>query len=180
MNIESLDREIKTSKILAVSIFLFLIIGYSVWFYLINGRGLSEDPEVWGTFGDFVGGFLNPFIALFAFYWLTKSVQIQKEELSESRAALGEQAASQFKTMKLQSINIQMESVISSLDAILKHRAYVIESSHNEGIEMSVISESGEYIQAKKELVLLNERIGSLILERDKLISEARSISTTT
>ena len=49
------------------------------WFWGFNKQALSTDSSVWGAFGDFVGGILNPVIAYLAFYWLTRSVIIQKK-----------------------------------------------------------------------------------------------------
>lgn len=51
------------------------------------------DPGAWGTFGDFVGGLLNPLVAFLALFWLTRSIQIQRTELRETRLALDEQSA---------------------------------------------------------------------------------------
>jgi uncharacterized membrane protein len=35
-------------------------------FYVVNfwGGGLSNDPQIWGTFGDYFGGIFNPILAL--------------------------------------------------------------------------------------------------------------------
>lgn len=35
-------------------------------FYIVNfwGGGLSKDPQIWGTFGDYFGGLFNPILAL--------------------------------------------------------------------------------------------------------------------
>jgi hypothetical protein len=41
-----------------------------------------------GSFGDFVGGFLNPFIALAALLFIAKTYQLQQAELTSTRTAL--------------------------------------------------------------------------------------------
>lgn len=44
-----------------------------------------------GTFGDFLGGLLNPIIAFLALVWLRESVRLQKEELSGAKEILSNQ-----------------------------------------------------------------------------------------
>ncbi len=41
-------------------------------------QNLSKDTGNWGTFGDYVGGILNPVIAAFAFYLIAKTYELQK------------------------------------------------------------------------------------------------------
>jgi hypothetical protein len=68
--------------------------GYFVWWHFHAELPQNvTDPGAWGTFGDFVGGLLNPLVAFLALFWLTRSVQIQRTELRETRAALDEQSA---------------------------------------------------------------------------------------
>lgn len=85
-----LAKTIKRSKIFAFFLIVAIPATYLTWFYFINKQGFSTDSSMWGTFGDFVGGLLNPLIALLAFYWLTQSVLIQKTELSETQNVLRE------------------------------------------------------------------------------------------
>jgi hypothetical protein len=58
------------------------------------GEYRSERQEHWGQFGDYVGGVLNPFVALFALIMLIVSVRLQsirnlKETRNELKAARG-------------------------------------------------------------------------------------------
>ncbi|OUD68818.1 hypothetical protein BTN60_13960 [Vibrio parahaemolyticus] len=85
-----LTKTIKRSKNLAFFLIVAIPTTYLVWFYFVNNQSFSTDSSMWGTFGDFVGGLLNPLIALLAFYWLTQSVLIQKTELSETQNVLRE------------------------------------------------------------------------------------------
>lgn len=54
-------------------------------------QNLSADTGNWGTFGDYVGGILNPVIAGFAFYLIAKTYELQKRELKLSTDALNDQ-----------------------------------------------------------------------------------------
>jgi large-conductance mechanosensitive channel len=83
---ESLNRNnkidsssnVNTKRVIAViCLIVFVIFG----FYFFNFHyGLSDKNEVWGTFGDYVGGILNPIIAAFAFYLIARTYELQKKE----------------------------------------------------------------------------------------------------
>jgi hypothetical protein len=83
-----------------------LPIAYWVWFGVINEVPPSKaDPDTWGTFGDFVGGILNPTVAFFALFWLTRSIAIQREELRDSKLAL--QSANQAQSQQAETLEKQ-------------------------------------------------------------------------
>ncbi|HCG8756077.1 TPA: hypothetical protein NKB00_000664 [Vibrio parahaemolyticus] len=88
--LNKLNRDVNFSLVLATVVFSILVGAYTYWFWFINGMPLSTDSSLWGTFGDFVGGILNPIIAFLAFYWLTRSVIIQKTELAATQKVLAE------------------------------------------------------------------------------------------
>lgn len=49
-----------------------------------DGTGLSKSQEVWGQFGDFMGGLLNPAIGAVTIYLVLVSVYLQRKELRNS------------------------------------------------------------------------------------------------
>lgn len=51
----------------------------------------NESPAAWGTFGDYMGGLLNPLISLFTLIVAMKVWGLQKTELLETRRAVEEQ-----------------------------------------------------------------------------------------
>lgn len=66
---------------------LLLFITLCVYFYNFK-NGLSNESSNWGTFGDFVGGTLNPIFALFSLFAIIYTIKIQTEELEFSREEL--------------------------------------------------------------------------------------------
>ncbi len=54
------------------------------FYYEFHGQ-LSNKNEVFGQFGDYFGGILNPIIAGFAFYLIAATYDLQKTELEETR-----------------------------------------------------------------------------------------------
>lgn len=95
MSFENVEKSVRRSTIFAAIIIIIIPSSYIFWFYLKNDYSLSLDSSVWGSFGDFIGGILNPLMALLAFYWLTQSVLIQKRELQDTKNALVSSSESQ-------------------------------------------------------------------------------------
>lgn len=70
--------------IIAICLFIGLII---VYFSFI----ISQEDTIksnWGTFGDFIGGTLNPLFALFSLFAIIYTIKIQTKELELSREEL--------------------------------------------------------------------------------------------
>lgn len=67
---------------------LLLIVGYALTFKALPA---GENPAAWGTFGDYMGGLLNPLISLFTLMVAMQVWKLQKTELLETRKAVEEQ-----------------------------------------------------------------------------------------
>lgn len=115
MDIDKLQRRVNWTTGFALVIFSVVILAYVIKIYWLSGGSLAGTPDVWGQFGDYFGGLLNPLIAFLAFYWLTQSVLLQKQELAETKDALKESAESQSKQVLL----AKKTAEINALSAIL-------------------------------------------------------------
>ncbi|AIW14110.1 hypothetical protein VITU102760_08685 [Vibrio tubiashii] len=78
---------------------IYAVIGLAVgvlglYLYQFGFGAFSTDQGVWGAFGDYLGGVLNPVIALLALIYLAKTYQTQKDELKETKKALLQSAKS--------------------------------------------------------------------------------------
>jgi hypothetical protein len=69
--------------------FVMLVSAY-VWAF--NQLPSRESPPAWGSFGDYVGGLLNPLVSTFTLIVAVKVWQQQKVELRQTKEALEEQA----------------------------------------------------------------------------------------
>lgn len=94
-----------------------IVLTYFQWFRAELNFPLSKDPAVWGQFGDFVGGVLNPICAYMAFVWLVRSYALQKTELVETRSALERgqaaqmlQAKTAYAAARIETVNIHMSA----------------------------------------------------------------------
>ena len=90
---------------------LVCVAAYAVWFIIYN-RGISDDPAIWGTFGDYIGGIVGTVIAFSVFLATLKIIQLQKEamdlqkqELEETRKELKKSSNAQ----ELQAILLQQQ-----------------------------------------------------------------------
>lgn len=87
---------------------------YFTYFGLVLGQPAAVEADKWGTFGDFFGGLMNPIVAFAAFYWLTQSVKLQKQELAETRAELRSAAEAQKQLV----VNGVLTAKLSALTAL--------------------------------------------------------------
>lgn len=74
-------------KGLAIAGALLSISVFGAYFYSFP-NGVSSDQMIWGAFGDFVGGSLNPILAFLSFLALLWTISIQSEELRDTRLEL--------------------------------------------------------------------------------------------
>lgn len=118
-DIDSLTSGIRSAHRVVNAFALVVVASYVVWFFLVKRLSLSQQPEAWGQFGDYVGGLLNPLVAYFAFYWLTRSVFLQKQELAETRAALEESSASQERQARSAHISLRVAALSSLINSIM-------------------------------------------------------------
>lgn len=87
---ESIEEEGSTENGSAID-YIFIGIAIlagliAVFFYVINFAGNKVSPEGFGQFGDYIGGILNPFIALLALLCLIRSLRLQREEFRKFSA----------------------------------------------------------------------------------------------
>lgn len=127
---EILDREFDMGKlikfvkegpysivvVIALALFCVLLISYSVTF----SGGLSERQDVWGQFGDFMGGTLNPVLGFLTVIILISTLRMQRKELKDSRKAIkynNRLIKNQLKTMREQSVESTIFKLIENLSS---------------------------------------------------------------
>lgn len=114
-----MDKKIRGSLVAIGVVGLLAVGAYVGWFAGALGKGLADDPAIWGQFGDYLGGFLNPMIAAAAFYWLTQSVRIQHTELTATREALNETAKAQAEAAQAQAAQVNALKIAARLSAAI-------------------------------------------------------------
>lgn len=104
--------------LLTIVVFVYKVIAL----YVENfGVELSPKNDDWGTFGDYVGGVLNPVFGLLSFSALLVTIWLQAKELKETRQEFSRSADAQEKSeqvLQLQAVTLikqQFESTFFSL-----------------------------------------------------------------
>ena len=99
---------------------------YSTWEDFINNSHtnsfildnflakLSNDPATWGTFGDYLGGTLNPIISFLALIGLLYTIHQQAQEMQATREELKQAAEQQHRQADIFNLQ-QFESTFFSL-----------------------------------------------------------------
>jgi len=90
-----------------------MAIGTVFWLYFTNFTGeLSKKNDVWGTFGDFIGGTLNPILSFFALIALLLTIVLQSRELEATREELKRSASAHEKQVSYISGQQQRDDLI--------------------------------------------------------------------
>ncbi len=177
MDINKLEKTVSISRMLMFLIIIVTLSSYLGWFYFLQEQSVSSDTQIWGAFGDFIGGILNPIIAFSAFYWLTVSVLVQKKELEETRKALTESSAAQKALVEAQAENLEVQKALVDAqnktirqmerDSRVDHTKLIL-SQHTLEIEAE-----HAYLNSLHELAI-NDKVTHKIIGRDgELISLA-------
>jgi hypothetical protein len=109
------------SKADYVRLFILLVFVLGVvgsYLYVFRSNPLSQDPNDWGVFGDYIGGLLNPVVATFALILLWISVGIQRKELKATREALDENVIEQRNILKTNNVGIRVQAIASKLNSL--------------------------------------------------------------
>ena len=70
---------------------LLLVLGVLAFYVVTFSTGVSGSQEVWGQFGDYFGGLLNPILSFFAFVGLLFTVNVQLKAGVDNEARHEEQ-----------------------------------------------------------------------------------------
>lgn len=124
---------------LAAVIVFFGVLG-SYWIFFDGG--IIADHERWGTFGDYVGGVLNPFFSFLALLALllmivlqNRQLEISKQELMASRKELEltrDELAKTAAAAKKQTEHFEGESKRTDLHRLIEKLAERINRNYNE------------------------------------------------
>lgn len=91
-----------------VVVMALVLFGIALYLYSSEfNAGLSNKQDVWGQFGDFLGGTLNPILGFLTVLILISTLKVQRVELKQARKSLKKNAKlidSQVSLMKQQAL----------------------------------------------------------------------------
>ncbi|MEJ5125839.1 hypothetical protein WH367_07245 [Comamonas sp. MYb21] len=111
-----LERKIIKWKCFLAVFALILVCAYFGYFGGHLKQDATTDASKWGSFGDFVGGLMNPVVAFAAFFWLTESVKIQKQELADTRRELANATSAQHLLVKNGRQSVELAALTTLLN----------------------------------------------------------------
>lgn len=118
-------KEIQIPKWLIVLVSIALICSValiSLYAYKFLGP-LSNDQGVWGQFGDYVGGILNPLFSVTALFALLYTIVLQTKELRESSKQLEKSAdalSTQNSVLLKQSFETSFFNLVSQFNELVR------------------------------------------------------------
>ncbi|MCH2340486.1 hypothetical protein ACGFZ7_05325 [Pseudomonas sp. NPDC047963] len=137
---------------LIASLFAVLLFFAAVIPYLVNfGEGLSKSNEVWGQFGDYLGGSLNPVFGFLTLLVVLYNTRIQRDEIENNKHMMLEHTAMLSKQLELteqkaiEEFTFQLLEEARTDEAVQKARAKEAETLI--GIFILHMARDGQYEQ---------------------------------
>ncbi len=183
MNIDDIEKSVRKSRRFLYMLFGVVMGSYLIWFFIVNDYNLSMKTSDWGSFGDFIGGLLNPLIAYLAFYWLTVSVLVQKIELQETKKALIDTSKSQEHQARISAIQAELSAVNVNLEAEYRYRDYILNNGYlaqgrqTKALMQSVLTRDGQLLNAEDALRDVNAQINQLLIKQKELLDKISGLN---
>jgi TM2 domain-containing membrane protein YozV len=181
----ALDKSIGKAHRIVTGCMVAALAIYLSWFWLLQSKALSTQSDAWGQFGDFIGGVLNPLVAYSAFYWLTRSVRLQKEELLETRHALEDSSAAQTKqatyartSVRLAALTALINSIMVEVQTQRMQLQFIIDqsSSHQSGSGRLLDGTFKNGRELQEHIAELNAQISTRMTERHEYEQEIKAL----
>ena len=118
----------------AVAAFLIILGLYIAYF---KNLSITNDSATWGTFGDYLGGTLNPIISFLALIGLLYTIHQQAQEMQATREELkqaAEQQRQQVEQQSRQSEIFNLQQFESTFFSLLEQHNKVVERIEVESI----------------------------------------------
>lgn len=175
-----LERKVSRWKWCVAGFAVALVATYLIYFGVHLKQSAATDANTWGTFGDFVGGLMNPVVAFAAFFWLTESVKMQKQELADTRHELANATAAQQLLVENGRKSVELAALTTLLNVnnndIARFEQRIgdidvkfaeIESLRNDPhAEFSLLTAREEYLKIQR--TKLNEKMSALVIDGEE------------
>jgi hypothetical protein len=123
------------------------LVGLVLTFYLMEfNNGFSSENSDWGTFGDFVGGTLNPILSFLSLTALLLTIVLQSKELESTRKELERSASAQEKTEAVLSKQSETQSKQQ-----FENTFFSLLDQHNKALE-KISTPTGIYNEGRSDL----------------------------
>lgn len=123
------------------------LFGFVLSLYLMEfNNGFSNENSDWGTFGDFLGGTLNPIFGFLSLIALLLTIVLQSKELESTRIELERSASAQEKTEA--ALNKQSDTQAKQQ---FENTFFSLLDQHNKALE-KISTPTGKYTNDQSDL----------------------------
>ncbi|WP_417326000.1 putative phage abortive infection protein [Halarcobacter sp.] len=162
------EKGIKVWIFISIAVGLFIISLGTYIYYNFYEQSISKSSADWGTFGDFMGGTLNPMLAFLSLIALLYTIKLQSKELSLSRKELAEtQKATRDSATALeaQSESIKLQNFENTFFNML--------DLHNKIVDNILVRQSNYFDDSADETLKGREALKNIYDDIDKRIRES-------
>ena len=125
-----------------VGLVLLMIIPVALYVIKFGGYKISDDPQDWGVFGDYIGGVYTVLVTLFAIY-LTRNLEKRDAERAKAKAAV---SAIYEQLAKINYQHVDLSSADKLLRLTKENELYLPQYLIEKLIELH-----DDYVEAKDE-----------------------------
>lgn len=131
-----------------------LLIPIGGYLYKFYGAGISDDPEKWAQFGDYIGGIYSVLITILAIY-LARNLSLKDEVASKRREAIDDLFLQITKIEQCSEVNAKTQAINKLIRLVHLHQLHV-----SDGLCDDVERLADYYL----------ERIGGTAVENQELV----------
>ncbi|NVK33952.1 MAG: hypothetical protein HWE23_05695 [Rhodobacteraceae bacterium] len=106
-----------------------MFITISIYLFTFSAQELSLNTGVWGAFGDYYQGLLNPLIQLLLLIAVVRTYKLQRKELADTKKAFKDQLKVESYRAEVEEVYKAIEIIQSKLDEAFTTVEFTIETS---------------------------------------------------
>jgi len=159
--------KIKSYIITAIALILAVYIIYFVHFFAVLGDEVSNESSIWGQFGDYAGGVLNPFLSFITIVLLIKSLSLQHE----ANNSLKKEIKNSEKTEKLRSFEVLFFNLIDAQKGLFESFKIKVPDENDKPEQLvgaKAVIAIEEMIESMRESGKNNQEIADYLCELDE------------
>ena len=132
-----------------------------LWYSATFGSRISDSQAIWGQFGDFIGGAVNPLIGLATAVLLYLAYQVQRRELRLSQKELKKSAAALSRQIK----HLEKRSILDDLNRCIEGAYHQWEAVGRIYYRGNIGIQGGQSVQADNSQNNLVSRFDALLTD---------------
>lgn len=163
------SRRVRRALRFLVGSAIVLVVSVFAAYFLAFNNGISVNQEVWGQFGDFVGGTLNPILSFLSLLALVFTVTLQVHQLDIARAELKNSQSELLATRE--ELRRSADAQHLTAMALNEQAKHTVISAKLAALSSALSVTSEAMVQARSEAAFLGHSPAQKLLERKEAIT---------